>query len=717
MLMNPSRILLLAIAAVAISVFFASGGQHYLTLDMLKAQQDHLSAYRDGHRSLTIALYSLLYILVTGLSLPGATVMTLAGGALFGLLWGTVIVSFASTIGATLAFLAARFLFREQIQDRFGDRLKTIDEGMARDGAFYLFTLRLVPLFPFFIINLVMGLTAISTRTFYAVSQVGMLAGTLVYVNAGTQLAQLDSLAGILSPTLVGSFALLGLFPLITQKILELLQARKVYSAWVKPLTFDNNLVVIGAGAGGLVASYIAAAVKAKVTLIEKHRMGGDCLYTGCVPSKTLIRSAKAAAQIRRSAEFGIHTSPPDVDFTAVIARVQAVIKAIEPHDSPGRYTELGVDVINGTAKIISPWEVEVSGDNGSHVITTRAIVIATGAQPFVPEIPGLAETGYLTSDTIWGLQEKPERLLVLGGGAIGCELTQAFARLGCRVTQVEILPRLLAREDSEVSELVLAKFQQEGIQVLLGHEAKTFLIENGEKTLITEQQGQTTRITFDHVLLALGRSANVSGFGLEELGIRLSPKKTIAIDGFQTTNFPNIYACGDVAGPYQFTHTAAHQAWYASVNALFGQVKKFRTDGSAIPQATFIDPEVARVGLNEQEAREQGIAYETSTYALEGLDRAIADGATQGFVKVLTKPGKDKILGVTIVGEQASELIAEFVLAMKHNLGLNQVLGTIHIYPTLAEANKYAAGVWKKQHIPQTALKCLAVYYRWLRH
>ncbi|MDD2722899.1 MAG: FAD-dependent oxidoreductase [Methylovulum sp.] len=715
--MNPSRILLLAIIAVAITVFFAVGGHHYLTLDMLKTQQDSLFAYRDAHRQLTIALYGLIYIIVTGLSLPGATVMTLAGGALFGLLWGTVIVSFASTMGATLAFLAARFLFREQIQARFGDRLKTINEGMAKDGAFYLFTLRLVPLFPFFIINLVMGLTAINTRTFYAVSQIGMLAGTLVYVNAGTQLAQLDSLAGILSPTLIGSFALLGVFPFITKKILELLLARKIYSAWPKPHQFDNNLVVIGAGAGGLVASYIAAAVKAKVTLIEKHRMGGDCLYTGCVPSKTLICSAKAAAQIRRSGEFGIHTSLPEVDFAAVMARVKAVIKAIEPHDSPERYTDLGVDVAYGTAKILSPWEVEVSSGNGTRVITTRAIVIATGAKPFVPAIPGLAEIGYLTSDTIWDLSEKPQRLLVLGGGPIGCELAQAFARLGCQVTQIEILPRLLAREDSEVSALVLSKFRQEGISVLLAHEAKEFVSEQGENILIAEHQGQAIHIAFDQVLVALGRSANVSGFGAQALGIDLSAKNTIAIDGFQATNYPNIYACGDVAGPYQFTHTAAHQAWYASVNALFGQVKKFRTDYSAIPQATFIEPEVARVGLNEQEAREQGIVYETSTYALNELDRAIADAATQGFVKVLTRPGTDKILGVTIVGEQASELIAEFVLAMKHNLGLNKILGTIHIYPTLAEANKYTAGVWKRQHAPQRVLKCLATYHRWLRH
>ncbi|MDD5272935.1 MAG: FAD-dependent oxidoreductase, partial [Methylovulum sp.] len=682
--MNTSRILLLALIAVAITVFFVVGGQDYLTLDMLKSQQHQLFAFRDGHRPLTILLYSLIYIIVTALSLPGATVMTLAGGLLFGLLWGTVIVSFASTIGATLAFLAARFLFRKQIQDYFGDRLKTVNEGMAREGAFYLFTLRLVPLFPFFVINLVMGLTNISTRTFYAVSQFGMLAGTLVYINAGTQLGELESLADILSPTLIGSFALLGLFPLLARKIISVLEARKIYHAWPKPSHFDTNLLVIGAGAGGLVSAYIAAAVKAKVTLVEQRRMGGDCLYTGCVPSKTLIRSAKAAAQIRRSAEFGIRSQAVTVDFAAVMARVQAAIQAIAPHDSPERYRTLGVNVINGTAKIVSPWSVAVTDGSDSQVISTRAIIIATGAKPFVPPIPGLAEIGFLTSETLWDLQERPARLLVLGGGPIVCEMAQAFARLGSQVTQVEVLPRLLAREDPEVSELIQQTFWQEGIEVLLGHEAKAFVREQGEKILIADYQGETRRIAFDEVLIALGRSANVSGFGAEELGIRLSDKQTIAVNAFQATNFPNIYACGDVAGPYQFTHTAAHQAWYAAVNALFGEVKKFRTNYSAIPCATFIDPEVARVGLNEQNAQAQGIAYEVSTYPLKELDRAITDGVAQGFVKVLTVPGKDKILGVTIVGEQAGELLAEFVLAMTHNLGLNKILGTIHSYPTL---------------------------------
>ena len=714
--MNLSRVVLLAFIAALIAAFFIFDLQNYLTLETLKAQQASIETYRSNHPGMAVAIYALIYIAVTGLSLPGAAILTLAGGAVFGLLWGTLIVSFASTIGATLAFLAARFLFRDAVKSRFGERLKAIDAGVAKEGALYLFTLRLVPVFPFFVINLAMGLTNLKTQTFYWVSQVGMLAGTLVYVNAGTQLGQLESLSGILSPGLIGSFVLLGIFPLLANKIVEAIKANKVYAKWTKPACFDNNIVVIGAGSGGLVTSYIAAAVKAKVTLIEKHKMGGDCLNTGCVPSKALIRSAKLLSHIKRAADFGIKKVDAEFDFADVMNRVQSVIKTVEPHDSVQRYSDLGVEVIEGEAKILSPWEVQVTTEGETRIITTRSIVIAAGARPFVPPIPGVEEVGYLTSDNIWALRELPKRLIVLGGGPIGCELSQSFARFGSQVTQVEMVPRLLIREDLDVSETVMAKFRQEGINVLVGHTAKKFIIENGEKILIAEHQGQEVRIPFDQVLLAIGRVANTQGYGLEDIGVELSPKRTVAINDFQETNYPNIFAVGDVSGPFQFTHTAAHQAWYAAVNALFGSFKKFRTDYSVIPWATFIDPEVARVGLNEQDAKEQGIAYEVSTYHLDDLDRAIADSEAHGFVKVLTQPGKDRILGVTIVGEHAGDLLAEFVLAMKHNIGLNKLLGTIHIYPTMAEANKYVAGVWKRNHAPEGLLRWVGRFHAWRR-
>jgi len=646
-------------------------------------------------------------------------VMTLVGGAVFGLAWGTVLVSFASSIGATLAFLASRFLLRDWVQARFGQQLGALNAGVAKEGGLYLFTLRLIPAVPFFVINLAMGLTPIRAWTFYWVSQLGMLAGTVVYVNAGTQLAAIQSPAGILSPGLIGAFVLLGVFPLIAKRIVDAVKARRVYAPWAarRPARFDRNLVVIGAGSAGLVSAYIAAAVKAKVTLVERHRMGGDCLNTGCVPSKALIKTAKVLAQIRDAEKYGIRSARAEFDFAEVMERVQRVIRTIEPHDSVERYTGLGVECIEGDARIVSPWEVEVKTASGAtQRLSTRAIVIAAGARPFLPPIPGLADMGCLTSDTVWNLRKLPPRLVILGGGPIGSELAQAFARLGSKVTQVEMLPRLLVREDPQISDLVMQKFAAEGVDVRVGHKAKQFLVEGGQKVLVCEHAGADVRIPFDEVLCAVGRIANTTGYGLEELGIQTTKARTIETNAFLETVYPNIFACGDVAGPFQFTHTAAHQAWYAAVNALFGSAKKFRVDYSVIPWATFTDPEVARVGLNETEAKEKGIPYEVTVYGIDDLDRAIADESAHGLVKVLTVPGKDRILGVTIAGEHAGDLIAEFVAAMRHGFGLNKILGTIHIYPTLAEANKFAAGVWKKAHAPQGLLRQVEKFHAWRR-
>ena len=710
--------LLFALVALVVA-FFALDLGRFLTLEALKASQATFAGWYDASPWLVAGGYFVTYVAVTALSLPGAAVMTLAGGALFGLGVGTLLVSFASSIGATLAFLVSRFLLRDWVQGRYGERLGAINKGMEKDGAFYLFTLRLVPVFPFFIINLLMGLTPIKTRTFYWVSQVGMLAGTLVYVNAGTQLARLDSLAGILSPGLLASFALLGVFPLLAKRLVAWAQARKVYAGWARPKRFDRNLVVIGAGSGGLVTAYIAAAVKAKVTLIEKYRMGGDCLNTGCVPSKALIRTARLLAQIRRAPELGLADADAEVDFAQVMERVQRVVATVEPHDSAERYRGLGVEVIQGTGRIVSPWEVEVTREGGSgQRLSARSIVIAAGARPFVPPIPGLDEVGYLTSDTLWRLRDLPRRLLVLGGGPIGCELAQAFARLGSRVTQVEMLPRLLMREDPEVSDLITEHFRAEGMAVLTGHQAKRFLVEDGEKILIAgashDGGGGEVRIPFDAVLVAVGRVANLTGYGLEELG--LAGGRTVETNEFLQTRYPNIYAVGDVTGPYQFTHTAAHQAWYAAVNALFGGVKRFKVDYRVIPWVTFTSPEVARVGLSEDEAKARGIAYEVTRYDLDDLDRAIADGDAHGFIKVLTPPGKDRILGATLVGEHAGEQLAEFTLAMRHGLGLNKILGTIHPYPTWSEAAKYAAGTWKRAHAPQGLLAWVERFHAWRR-
>jgi dihydrolipoamide dehydrogenase len=715
--MNKGKLVVLVVVAALIAAFFIFDLKQYLSLDYVKSQQENFAAFVRDNALLTAGAYFAIYVAVTGLSLPGAAVLTLVGGAIFGLLWGTIIVSFASSIGATLAFLASRFLLRDWVQAKFGKFLKPINEGVEKEGAFYLFALRLVPAFPFFAINLAMGLTPIKTRTFYWVSQVGMFAGTVAYVYAGTQLARISSLRDILSPGLISAFVVLGLFPVAAKKVLDVFKARKVYAKWTRPAKFDRNVVAIGAGSAGLVTAYIAAAVKAKVTLIERHKMGGDCLNTGCVPSKALIRSAKLLSHIRRSKEFGIRAATADFDFAEVMERVQRVVNQVEPHDSVERYAKLGVECLKGTAKITSPWSVDVALENGTkRTITTKNIVIAAGGRPSIPPIPGLKEAKPLTSDTIWEIRKLPKRLVVLGGGPIGCELTQCFARLGSQVTQIEMLPRIMIKEDPEFSELVTKRFRAEGVDVLVEHKAKEVRSEGGEKIVIVEHEGREKRIACDEILCAVGRVANTDGYGLEELGIPVTKQKTVEVNEYLQAHYPNIYACGDVAGPYQFTHTASHMAWYCAVNALFGRFRKFRVDYSVIPWATFTDPEVARVGLNETEAKEKKIAYEVSTYGIDDLDRAIADGEAEGYVKVLTQPGGDKILGVTIAGEHAGDILAEFVAAMRHGFGMEKILATIHIYPTLAEANKYAAGVWKRKHVTQGQMSFLAAFNDWTR-
>lgn len=713
--MLKTRILLLVLIGLLVAFFFLFDLQQLLTLEAFKARKHQIDEFFRSFPGLAASVYFVIYVTVTALSLPGAALLTLAGGAVFGLLAGALIVSFASTIGATLALLASRFLFRDLVQRRFGRSLETVNEGIRKDGPFYLFTLRLIPVFPFFVINLLMGLTPIRAWTFYWVSQIGMLPGTLAYVNAGTQIAKIESLSGILSPALIASFVFIGVLPWIARKGIAVFSGHRLIRRYPRPKNFACNLIVIGAGSAGLVAAYVAAAIRAKVTLIEKDRMGGDCLNTGCVPSKALIRSATLLNQIERAREFGIRSANAEFEFAEVMARVRHIIRKIEPHDSVRRYTELGVDCVHGEARITSPHTVEVGGKT----LATRNIVIATGASPWIPPIAGLDELDFLTSDTLWALEELPARLLVLGGGPIGCELAQAFRRLGSQVTLVEMQPRILTREDPEVSALVIERFNREGIDLRLHHKAVRFFREGRRQFLLCEQPGGDAldiRIEFDRVLVALGRVPNSRGFGLEELGIPFTQSGAVETNEYLQTIYPNIYACGDVAGPYQFTHTAAHQAWYATVNALFRGFRRFRVDYSVIPWATFCDPEVARVGLNEIEGRERQIPYEVTRFEFEDLDRAIADSEDHGFIKVLTVPGKDRILGVTIVGKHAADLISEYVLAMRHGIGLNKILSTIHIYPTLAEANKFVAGNWRRTHAPQRLLAWLERFHAWRR-
>ena len=713
------RMLSLILLIAVVALYYALGLDRRLTLEGVKDSLQILTDWEARVPWMVAAVYFLCYLILSALSLPGAALLTLAAGALFGVAWGTLIVSFASSLGALLAFLVSRYLLLDLVQSRFGDRLKAVNDGISRDGAFYLFTLRLVPIVPFFLINLLMGLTPMRAWAFYWVSQVGMLAGTVVYVNAGTQLARVNHLTGLLSPGLLLSFALLGLFPWLARLGLNFWQRRQIYARWHRPARFDRNLVVVGAGAAGLVTSYIAAAVKAKVTLVEAGKMGGDCLNYGCVPSKALIKSAKLAYQMRHADQYGLTPAVVALPFRRIMARVHEVIQTVAPHDSVERYTELGVEVLQGYARIFDPWTVEVTLNDGSkRLLTTRSIVIAAGAKPFVPPLPGIETVGYVTSDTLWeGFAKRdtpPGRVVILGGGPIGTELAQALARLGSEVTQVEKGDRILVREDAEVSEMARQALQQSGVHVLTDHVALSCEQVDGQKYLTVSHQGQEKRIPFDVLVCAVGRVARLEGFGLEALDIPVA--RTVTTNEYLETIYPNIYAAGDVAGPYQFTHTAAHQAWYAAVNALFGSLRKFKVDYRVVPWTTFIDPEVARVGLNEQEARAQGIPHEVTRYGIDDLDRAIADSAAHGFVKVLTAPGKDRILGVTIVGEHAGDLLAEFVLAMKWGLGLNKILSTIHTYPTLSEANKYAAGEWKRAHVSRRVLDWLECFHAWRR-
>jgi pyruvate/2-oxoglutarate dehydrogenase complex dihydrolipoamide dehydrogenase (E3) component/uncharacterized membrane protein YdjX (TVP38/TMEM64 family) len=715
--MKPKRLLFLAILLAVATAWWMLPPETKSLLS-LRGLQSHLGAFQASIAQdplLSSAIFVGVYTLCAALSLPIASLLTLVGGALFGVFTGTLLVLFAATAGATISMLASRILLREWVVSKLSSRLRAFEDGVAREGAFYLFALRVVPAFPFFAVNLLSGLVPIRTWTYAWVSFVGMAPGTLAYVFAGRQFGQLTSLSGLVSPGLLAAFAGLGILPLVSRWILERLKARRVYKGFIKPRVFEYDLIAIGAGAGGLVTSYIGAAVGAKVALVERHRMGGDCLNTGCVPSKALIHAGRVVHEARRVERFAETDSVFKVDSTKVLAHVRKAIEAIAPHDSVERYTSLGVEVVQGDAEVVDPWTVVVAGRR----MTARSIVLATGGEPVVPPIPGIASVRVLTSDTFWDLEKLPSKLVVLGGGPIGCELAQACVRLGVKVVQIERGPRLLSREDTEVGDLVRERFEVDGVVVRTGRVTVRFEVDaEGTQWIVhrpTDGTGPEERESLDAVLVALGRKARHAPW-MDALGLRLRDDGTIETDSRLRTRFPNILAVGDATGPFQFTHVASHQAWYASLNGLLAPFWSFEADYRVIPRCTYTDPQVARVGLSESDAKLQGIAYESSTYHLDDLDRAIADDETHGFVKVLTVPGKDTILGVVIVGAHAGELLAEWTLAMKNGLGLKKIMGTIHAYPTYAESAKYAAGVWTRAHKPEGALRLARRFFAWRR-
>lgn len=710
--MVRTKPILTTLLGCSILVAWVCVPKELFSLAALRQVAQQASAFQHNSPGLSLFAYFFLYIFICALSLPGAAALTIVGGALFGMAKTTVVVSFASTLGATLAFITSRYLLRKVIQERFSDRFESVQRGIRREGALYLFALRLVPLFPFFLVNLLMGLTPIRLSTFFWVSQVGMLPGTLAYVYAGTELANIQNIHDIVSSKLLFAFAILGILPLISSRIVSILRTRKMAQQWNAPKEFDFNMTVIGAGSAGLVSAYVAAATKAKVALIERAQMGGDCLNTGCVPSKALLKTARIVAQASRAKEFGLRSLCAEFEFDEIMQRVQRVIRRIEPHDSRERYEKLGVQCIQGDAEILDPYRVRVNGK----VYSSKSLVVATGAMPTIPAIEGIERIQFVTSETLWELRELPKRLLVVGGGPVGCELAQCFARFGSEVTLLETASQILSKEDFEAAQVVRESLEADGVQVHLSTELNRFFIEDSEQIAVALGPDGEVRAQFDLALLAVGRTPRTSNLGLDRLGVQLRENGTIETDRYLRTAVPNIYACGDVTGPYQLTHAGAYQAWCASMNALFSPWKSFSANYRVIPRCTYTEPELAHVGITEREALSRNIDYEVTQYYLSELDRAICEEDTAGFVKVITPRKSGSILGVTIVGHGAGELISEFVLAMKKGMKLGSLLSIIHTYPTMAEANKFVAGEWRKNHVPTWVVKVAEKFHAWRR-
>lgn len=708
--MSKTKIFLLILFLVGIGLFYFTGGDEYFTLDFL---QGKLQEFRDSFEKSpfeTAGIFAGIYFLSTALSVPGATLLTLLAGAIFGFGTGLILASLMSTSGSLLAFLLSRYIFRDFFKSRFRTQFQKIDHRFEADGAFYLATLRLIPLFPFFVINIVMGLTPVKAFTFFWVSLVGMLPGTALYVYAGQKFSEIESAGDILSGDIIVILILLGTFPLILKGVLSWWKAKEVYKNFNRPKSFDYDVVVIGAGAAGLVTSFIVAKAKGKVALIERDRMGGDCLNTGCVPSKALIKSAKIVHQRTKAKDFGLESIDVKFDFSQVMERVQSVIKEIEPHDSVERFEGLGVECILGEAKILDPWTIEVKGRK----LITRNIVIATGARPSIPSIPGIKEMPFVVSETLWKIRELPKRLLVLGGGPIGVEMGQAFARLGSKVTIVEGGGRILSKEDAKVAQLIHETLVEEGITIETNLSVNCFEKRNNANILLGLQDEKEKRIEFDLLLVAVGRTPNTENLGVKELGVQFRKNGTIETNEYLQTNFPNIFACGDITGPYQLTHMASHQAASASINAL--SPKMFPVDYTAVPWCTYTDPEVATVGETEEGLKKKEIEYDLTEYEVSDLDRAITESEKKGLVRILTSKGKDEILGATIVHSQASSTIVEFVAAMQHKSGLNSIMKTIHVYPSFGEANREAASRWKLDKISPKLQNYLERYFTWRR-
>lgn len=701
---------LIVLSFVVIGIaFFWFDLDKYLTLEMIQSRSGALRDQVHAHPWWAAGVFFTVYAGLTVMSFPGTVVLTLLAGALFGLVEGTILVSFASNIGALIAMLISRFLLQDWVQRRFAAQISSINRGLERDGSFYLFTLRLIPLVPFVLLNPALGLTRVGFWTFWWTTQLGMLPGNLIYVNAGRQLARVREISDILTPSMIGTLVLLAVFPLIATRLLTFYKGRKVYRGWEKPTMFEHNIAVIGAGNGGLAAARAAASMKANVALIERGQLGGAALQSGSVPARALMQAANLSHGLQHSSALGRRLQP-QVDFAHVMQQVRRTLDDAHSALATDIRKETAVTLIDGEAQLTSPWTVTVDG----RTITSRAFVIATGSRPCLPEIPGIDAVEPLTCETLWALDERPERFLILGGNAAACELAQAFQRLGCQVTLAVDGGQLLEQEEPEAQLAILNALHADGVAVLLDHVPQRFEVDEDERRLLCAVGDDVTALPFDRVLIALGRRAHIDGLGLEKLQLNLRDDGSLEVDEYLATRYPNIYAVGAVTDPSCSTQSAIHNAWYAAANGLFAGIKRFVVNDRAVPRVAFTSPEVASVGLTEAQLKLTEQAYEVTQIDLDALEATQLGAGNTGMLKVLTERGRDRILGVTLVGEGASETLAVFVLAMKHKLGLNKLRRTVHINPTLAEVSLAAADAWRRSHSAKRPQSWVERLHRW---
>ncbi|MBA3536096.1 MAG: FAD-dependent oxidoreductase [Tatlockia sp.] len=676
-------------------LFFSLRLDKYLTFTSLRENRATLISWTKEHFFMAALLYMSCYTLAVAASVPGAVFLTLAGGFLFGVVFGTVFVIVSATLGATALFFAVRTSFGDWLAKSALSWLGRMREGFQQNAFSYLLMLRLVPLFPFWVVNIVPALLGVDAKTFIITTFFGILPGSIVYVMVGNGLShvfeanQTPNLGiifdiKVLLPLL--ALAALSFIPILYKRVNPKEQKKNPKTNQIK-----CDLSIIGAGAGGLSVAAVAAQLGLKVVLLESGKMGGDCLNYGCVPSKSLLAAGKIAYQLRHAAQFGISSKGLEIDFKKVMQQVHAVIKVLAKNDSVERFESLGVQVIKAVARF-SGVNTLVAQDR---VIEARRIVIATGSSPFKPPIPGLEDTPYLTNETIFNLTEQPKHLIVIGGGPIGCELAQAFSMLGSKITLIEGF-NLLPKDDVDCVAILRAQLKAMGI--IIHEQAKVLGVEphaHGGIKVSINQAGEKLAIRGSHLLIATGRRANVENLDLEKAGIVYSNKGIEVNSRLQTSN-RRVYALGDVVGPYQFTHMATYQAGIVLRNIAFKIPAK--VDYRAIPWVTYTLPEIAHVGLLAEEALKHADIQFTEWSFLEN-DRAQTEHSLEGKIKIISDK-KGRVLGVTIVGAHAGELILPWVIAIREKRTLRSFTDAVSPYPTLSEISKRVAGEFYKSKL-----------------